>query len=749
MGTTTASVTRQLAPHRGALMRRPHPEASPLVLPRLASEPRATPAATMADYEVACALRTRGPHWHGPESPPGRPPASWEPSAPLELPPVPAPHMTSTFREGFWAPHSFDRSIWRGGRVEGELLSKKEDDREFAHFRRSTQMEWGMRQRRLAQETNRRRQQRRLRAARQRRQEQLPAGAEPAACEGGAEPQASSADEFGCLVLDAFGVGCAGEDSKPLSDPRQPSAGSAGSQRAGPRPEGDGCSSGRLSATRRSTVFDSLKLKTERHERMSFLGKTRRKKERFQRLLDARRRDFERKPTQEQEALKQAFRDADSDGSGSLDHDELMKACKALGLAAKTDLEAKEFNSICQEVAILGDVDFMAFVFEAVPRLRESLCEMRRTHLRQRFSAYDLDGSGSLSEDECTAVLERLCTGNLDAQGLAELRAALRDVVASVWDPETREVGFEGFEVVAARVQEHHQRIVRERESSIVDSHGLSRKEVSAHREELVYLHESFLRANTDGTGWIGKRDLLRLLIEHSLYPDDAETLQSMQTCVEGFGKHGMMNFRGFLMLARCMRESHRRRAVPERRRLFERFDRDRSGLLDLREVFALVGCMGLSPKCREDQCDMQQLLACVDADGSGEFDFEEFEVLVQRLDWRIKVLQRIHERDVAVKLGFQETEVLVLREAFFVLDSSSQGALGIETLRDMASRLSLPLSNQALDEAFEAFDPEGHGALDFVGFTRFLLEVGVEFPRLQSVIVEPRASGGPPHAKY
>merc|ERR1712113_123062 len=162
------------------------------------------------------------------------------------------------------------------------------------------------------------------------------------------------------------------------------------------------------------------------------------------------------------------------------------------------------------------------------------------------------------------------------------------------------------------------------------------------------------------------------------------------------------MNFRGFLSLVRRMREVHRKQTAQELRSSFDHYDKDKSGLLELREVFALISCLGLAPKCREDQCDIQQLLNAIDADGSGEFSFEEFEMLVQRLNWRMKVVERIHERKAAAKLGYQEAEVLELREAFFILDQFSQGALGIETLRDMASRLSLRLSNQALESIFE-----------------------------------------------
>merc|ERR1719424_944212 len=146
----------------------------------------------------------------------------------------------------------------------------------------------------------------------------------------------------------------------------------------------------------------------------------------------------------------------------ALDSVQLRRALEELGLAPKNDVEKKEMQVICDEVGIIGDVDFFTFCSEAVPRARERLRDMRRGPLLQQFKIYDSDNSGYLDVEECEQILSRNYTFSLDDQGQQLMRASFNQAIKQAVCPDIGEVDFDGFEALMALLQEHYQRILLE-----------------------------------------------------------------------------------------------------------------------------------------------------------------------------------------------------------------------------------------------------------------------------------------------
>jgi Ca2+-binding EF-hand superfamily protein len=67
--------------------------------------------------------------------------------------------------------------------------------------------------------------------------------------------------------------------------------------------------------------------------------------------------------------------------------------------------------------------------------------------------------------------------------------------------------------------------------------------------------------------------------------------------------------------------ERSKRTAANDVRAIFDGFDRDRSGFIDLREFARVLEAMGLEP----DDEQVQVLLRKADADGSGRLSWNEF----------------------------------------------------------------------------------------------------------------------------
>eukprot|EP00415_Alexandrium_ostenfeldii_P001089 UN1089 len=133
----------------------------------------------------------------------------------------------------------------------------------------------------------------------------------------------------------------------------------------------------------------------------------------------------------------------------------------------------------------------------------------------------------------------------------------------------------------------------------------------------------------------------------------------------------------------------------------------------------------------------MHQLLKEIDKDNSGTLSCNEFESLTQRFDAQLRTAERYREIVEARRLGFQDAELFVLREAFFAMDTEGQGRLGMETLRTLVNRIQCRLGNQAIKEAFMEVSRDASGQISFVGFLHIAkaLRICDEASKLASLV--------------
>merc|ERR1719335_107551 len=95
-----------------------------------------------------------------------------------------------------------------------------------------------------------------------------------------------------------------------------------------------------------------------------------------------------------------------------------------------------------------------------------------------------------------------------------------------------------------------------------------------------------------------------------------------------------------------------------EMKTIFDSYDRDCSGDLSMREVSKILLDIGLQPKNKEEQEEIQKMMEEVDEDGSMEINFEEFLLLFQRINEKLKAMQRENERARALELNFTEVQL-------------------------------------------------------------------------------------------
>ncbi|XP_063238642.1 troponin C, isoallergen Bla g 6.0101-like [Bacillus rossius redtenbacheri] len=134
-------------------------------------------------------------------------------------------------------------------------------------------------------------------------------------------------------------------------------------------------------------------------------------------------------------------------------------------------------------------------------------------------------------------------------------------------------------------------------------------------------------------------------------------------------------------------------------KRAFDAFDREKKGCINTSMVGMILDMLGSKP----DDETLQEIILEVDADGSGELEFEEFVTLASRF------------------LGEEEenTEAMQdeLREAFRLYDKEGNGYITTGVLREILKELDDKITEEDLDMMIEEIDSDGSGTVDFDEF--------------------------------
>jgi len=173
----------------------------------------------------------------------------------------------------------------------------------------------------------------------------------------------------------------------------------------------------------------------------------------------------------------------------------------------------------------------------------------------------------------------------------------------------------------------------------------------------------------------------------------------------------------------------------------FDEVDEHKKGTLTKTEMIPIVTeiltLLGIQPENDKDaQENMETIFKEVDANGSGDVDFEEFYTLTrcvfQEMADRLQESpMRVSEVDVVVADGSQirallaQDEVLdsMLKERFLDLNQSKTGGLtkpeAAQALKGFGEAFGLPPADdlQAFEEIFQVVDVDGSGAIEFGEF--------------------------------
>ncbi|XP_022900267.1 troponin C, isoallergen Bla g 6.0101 [Onthophagus taurus] len=132
-------------------------------------------------------------------------------------------------------------------------------------------------------------------------------------------------------------------------------------------------------------------------------------------------------------------------------------------------------------------------------------------------------------------------------------------------------------------------------------------------------------------------------------------------------------------------------------KKAFDTFDVEKKGSIGTDMIATILGMLGI----QTTEKILAEIIAEVDADGSGELEFEEFITLASRF---------MVEEDAE---AMQEE----LKEAFRLYDKEGNGYITTDVLREILKELDDKITAEELDMMIQEIDSDGSGTVDFDEF--------------------------------
>lgn len=454
---------------------------------------------------------------------------------------------------------------------------------------------------------------------------------------------------------------------------------------------------------------------------------------------DLQRRQLDTLPELEAHTMREVFQRFDRDNSDSLEGLEIVEALRELGLHGKTTEEKRGITRIWQDAAneaadeakkVTGahskrssgfmvpreekqSVDFLTFALKVVPSVRQLLAQSHAAETIKHFFMADQDGKGRISLQQCLEVAR---TMGLDHRFMEQ------KFLARFLPGDT--CTCEDFQGMVTRCREHLQRVVKKRERDLQEQMHIDERTFQECRQDIVNLYDIFVRYTESEDGKLPRDRVMPVLREFGLQPksfQEREALNSILKSLEEDEEVGAFSFVDFLELAQALRTYHQEQNRADQLARFERYDRNRNGQLSVAEISSLLVDVGCAPMRRKEQEELAQLIQFVDADGNGTIDFQEFQVLSQRIDEKLRSMRYEDEIEHAMTVGFSESQLRDLRSVFDSLDADGSEKLSAAEVRIGLAQMDKKVSQHAFESAFAALDQDKSGELDFLEFLDFM----------------------------
>eukprot|EP01051_Picozoa_sp_SAG22_P005135 SAG22_NODE_297_length_12786_cov_3.360290_4_plen_2527_part_00 len=254
-------------------------------------------------------------------------------------------------------------------------------------------------------------------------------------------------------------------------------------------------------------------------------------------------------------------------------------------------------------------------------------------------------------------------------------------------------------------------------------------------------LRTIFNSVDKDHSGTLESKEVGQLLEDLSMQLSADELKDTMQEI--GTNSDGEIEFEEFVTWVSSQGSAetaanlkqqinHRRKEIKHLQELFDRIDEDCNGTMDVAEFQQLTVDIGMALNTIE----LQSIWLELDADGSGEVEFEEF---VQWFKGQNKGIAGEMRRTIrmtkmlacakgamvyAVDQGNRAGKKK-LREMFDHLDKDGSGELGKGDMLMLAADLKVQASDEEIGDAMDQMDGDSSGQIDFDEFRKWWCSTG------------------------
>jgi len=367
--------------------------------------------------------------------------------------------------------------------------------------------------------------------------------------------------------------------------------------------------------------------------------------------------------------------------------DDLCRILKHLGYSQIDEDKVKELADEVTEYAALETMDFVLFV--------ERFAAFERGLFRATFDKFNFKGTGVLDEDEL-----RQC---LIALGFTPLRKMIKEAMQMVDIDGSGSLDFEELVLLLA-VYRH--------------SEGFTREEIDGLTQVFNALAEQGEGADKSNVLVIPANKLAGALTRF-FGPSSAEVCRTMQQELvryerqrrrsedkdkddQELAKTITLELSELLLWARRVRDKE----IDMHKQAFNKFDQDKSGLIDLQELQEVLKHRGysLTPESVTEFVEEARSRGECNRDDN-QLDFDEF----------VHLMEIFHDND-----GFSKAEIEQFQQDFDRFDADADGDMDVVELRDLLHYLGHRVGMDDVHRLASSIDFDDNGTLDFREFIRF-----------------------------
>lgn len=179
---------------------------------------------------------------------------------------------------------------------------------------------------------------------------------------------------------------------------------------------------------------------------------------------------------------------------------------------------------------------------------------------------------------------------------------------------------------------------------------------------------------------------------------DDIDAILNNPTLGEGKKEEAAAPQRGMKRIA----DVHKYLSQKTPEEVFQEFDADKSGFIDLQEFLVMIDALSL----KLPEAKAQKFFKHCDKDGSGVIDLDEFQTALYACD-----------PTSGNTLGFTPEEFLSPHDAFQMFDEDGSGTIDEDEFADVLEYMKLEVDDFKQERLFRKYDIDGSGGIDYEEF--------------------------------